>query len=156
MRFAITSPFIPFLRPLAVVPLAVAVWLAIPVPTSAFICYTCAFSENYPWQSWECVELEEDGAGTTGCKTVAGGGHSQCQHGGFACWVIVVTVENDMEAVSNVMAGEDLLADGNHFFVVDGDDAVVMRKCDLTVAARIPHHQIPGFDADLALATNNA
>ena len=55
-----------------------------------------------------------------------------------------------------VMAGEDLLADGSHFFVVDGDDAVVMRKCDLTVAARIPHQQIPGFDADLALATNNA
>ena len=70
--------------------------------------------------------------------------------------MIVVTVENDQEAVSNVMAGEDLLADGNHFFVVDGDDAVVMRKCDLTIVARIPHHQIPRFDPDLALATDHA
>ena len=50
MRFAVTSPFVPFLRPLAVVPLAVAAGLAVAAPTSAFICYTCAFSENYPWQ----------------------------------------------------------------------------------------------------------
>ena len=34
MRFAVSSPFVPFLRPLAVVPLAVAGWLAIPAPTS--------------------------------------------------------------------------------------------------------------------------
>ncbi len=156
MRFAITSPFIPFLRPLAVVPLAVAVWLAVPAPTSAFDCKRCGFSTTYPWPSWECIKLKKSGAGTTGCKTVVGGGHSQCQPGGFACWVIVVTAENDQEAVSDVMAGVDLLADGSHFFVVDGEDAVVMRKCDLSVVARIPHRQIPRFDPDLALTTDHA
>lgn len=58
--------------------------------------------------------------------------------------------------ISDVMAGEELLADGAHFFIVDGDDAVVMRKCDLSVVARIPNHQIPQLDAQFALATDRA
>ena len=75
---------------------------------------------------------------------------------GFNCMLIIVTAENDQEAVSNVMAGEDLLADGAHFFIVDGDDAVVMRKCDLSVVARIPGHQIPHLDTEFVLATDRA
>ncbi|MDE0234294.1 MAG: hypothetical protein OXU69_00680 [Gemmatimonadota bacterium] len=54
------------------------------------------------------------------------------------------------------MAGEELLADGAHFFVVDGDDAVVMRKCDLSVVARVPGHQIPQLNTEFALATDRA
>lgn len=157
MRFTVTSPFVPFLRPLAVVPLAVAVWLAIPAPTTAIECYTCEFSDEYPWPSWECAVQRTDGGwGKTECNTVVGGGHSECQKSGMVCQVFIIIVENDQEAVSNVMAGEELLADGAHFYVLDGDDAVVMRKCDLSIVARIPHHRIPGLDTDFALATDRA
>lgn len=54
------------------------------------------------------------------------------------------------------MAGEPLPADGFHFFVLDGDDAVLLRKCDLSVVARIPHRQIPQQNAEFAIATDSA
>ncbi len=158
MRFAAPSPFVPFLRPLAVVPFAVAAWLSIPAPMSAFDCYTCTFGGG-PWPSHTCVKIDESYKwGMTECEvtTVSSNGNTECDTSGFYCFLIIVTVENDQEAVSNVMAGEELLADGAHFFIVDGDDAVVMRKCDLSVVARIPDHQIPELDAATALATDRA
>ena len=158
MRFAITSPFVPFLRPLAVVPLVVAAWLAIPVPTSAWTCWKCTFGGG-PWPSHMCAEIDESFKwGRTECEviTVSSNGNTECVRDGFYCMLIIITAENDQEAVSNVMAGEELLADGGHFFIVDGDDAVVMRKCDMSVVARIPGHRIPGLDADIALATDRA
>ena len=166
MRFAVIPPFVPFLRPLAVVLLATAIWgasptaaeiwLASPTPTSAIPCYGCTWSDKAPWQSWMCYDEAE--SGTTGCKEVqvSSDGHTICRKSGFTCFTIIITVENDQEAVSNLTEGEELLADGAHFFVVDGDEAVVMRKCDLSVVARIPNHQIPQLDAELALATDRA
>lgn len=158
MRFAITSPFVPFLRPLAVVPLAVAVWLAIPVPTSAWTCWKCGFGGG-PWPSHTCYEIDESFKwGRTECEVIkySSNGNTRCETSGFYCMIISATMEHDQEAVSNVMAGEALLADGAHFFVVDGDNAVVMRKCDLTVVARIPGHRIPGLEAETVLATDRA
>ncbi len=37
-----------------------------------------------------------------------------------------------------VMGRETLPADGGYFFVVDTEHAVVVRKCDLSLVARIP------------------
>ncbi len=44
----------------------------------------------------------------------------------------------DQQAIEMVMAREMLPADGGHFFVMDGENAVVMRKCDRSLIARIP------------------
>lgn len=117
----------------------------------------------YVWRSFlpshVCEEVDKDGEwGRTECKevTLSSDGNTKCVRSGFNCLLIIVTAENDQEAVSDVMAGEDLLADGAHFFIVDGDDAVVMRKCDLSVVARIPGHQIPHLDTESALATDRA
>ena len=158
MRLAAPSSLVPFLRTLAVVPVAVAVWLASPAPTSA-VCYECRWSTHAPWPSWMCAEVDRSFEwGKTECEepTTSSNGNTECERSGFDCLVIIITAENDQEAISDVMAGEELLADGAHFFIVDGDDAVVMRKCDLSVVARIPNHQIPQLDAELALATDRA
>ena len=106
-----------------------------------------------------CTEMDVSFEwGTTECKTItsSSNGNTECDQSGFGCMLIIITGENDQEAVSNVMAGEDLLADGAHFFIVDGDDAVVMRKCNLSVVARIPSHQIPHLDTEFVLATDRA
>ena len=81
-------------------------------------------------------------------------GYTRCELEGLPCFEIS-TAAHDQDAISQVMAGEALPADGFHFFVLDGDDAVIMRKCDLSVVARIPHRQIPQLNTEFAIGTTN-
>ncbi len=157
MKLSVAAPFFPSFRLLAAVALAMSASLAIPATLFAD-CWKCAYSNSHPWPSHMCKQMTwEDDWGRGECKEVHYmPGHTRCKLGGLPCMVIIITVAHDQEAISKVMAGESLPADGFHFFVVDGDDAVLMRKCDLTVVARIPHRQIPRLNAESAIATDSA
>ena len=157
MRFPIDSSFVPLRRLLRVVPLTVALLIAVPNASSA-TCWNCAFSDSHPWPSWMCDEVTESfDWGWSDCVELrSSSSTTSCETFGLLCLTIIITAADDQEALTRVMAGEALRAEDAHFFIVDGDDAVLMRKCDLSVVARTPHRDIRGLDAESAIATVSA
>lgn len=106
------------------------------------VCGRCAWSDDRPWPSTECraglpaVPNYPDRF----CVTWDGGGTEYCRYQRKkACPETQNGLALDLEAVGNVIRGEVLPPDGNHFFFASAEgDAAVMRKCDLSVVAWIP------------------
>ncbi len=97
----------------------------------------------------ECVKCGPSSFGGEGNSTCQGsyGGSADCAQQGTPddhwCWTHggdcdTPGAATDQQAIEMVMAREMLPADGGHFFVMDGKNAVVMRKCDRSLVARIP------------------
>ena len=120
-------------RPIAVLPLIVGGLLASPALGTAQ-CWTCGWSELGPWPNHMC---KGGGSGAENCAQEGRSHDHSCETDGGPCEDELFAA-SEQEAIDKVMAGEMLLASGRYFFVADGDETVVVRKCNRVVVARIP------------------
>lgn len=118
---------------LAVAVVAVASW---PERAAAQIgdCMHCDWSPFGPWPSQICVG---DYVGWENCSQQGNNDYHWCRPYGDPCEILLDDAGEQL-AISMVMAEEMLPADGDYFFVLDGQERVVMRKCDGTLVARVP------------------
>ena len=103
-------------------------------------CWVCEFS-SFPdseWPSWMCAGKLK---GKAKCKQWGNKHQHFCDAHGASCDV-EASATSDQLAVSQVVGGEMLPAYGNYFFLVDGEDSVLMRKCDRSIVARIPNRSV--------------
>ncbi len=99
-------------------------------------CVHCAWSE-YPGSEWPSTMCVFDYWGHGECSQIGNAQQHRCRSWG-GCPSSAMGAASDEEAVRMVMHGETLPGDGGHFFVADGDEIVVMRKCDNSHVARLP------------------
>lgn len=130
----------PFPLPLVVVSLLVGILLAAsPAPGEAQIgfCKKCVPSDElYPEDNDDGKVCSGAYEGKSNCAQIGGGTARICITYGESC-DIPLDAANDQLAISMVTTGRMLPANGNYFFVMDGDDSVIMRKCDRSLVARI-------------------
>lgn len=124
-------------RPLMALPL-VAGLLAVTPDGGSAQCYVCRWNTEWPFP--HCAAVED---GRSGCTQPDGvdpdrGPWQGCETGGDACEdVWAMDASTDRKAITTVMAGDMLAADTGYFFVVDGSDKVLRRKCSGVFVARI-------------------
>ena len=134
----------PVLLAIAGVPLLAGTLLAVsPTPSAAQDCWTCDF--NWATTYHECNRYGT-GQGRGDCKDPSLPFH-YCLMSGTIC-VRQTTAATDEQAVSKVIGGDMLPADGAYFFVMDGAEAVVMRKCDQSLVARVPGQLLARADRE--------
>lgn len=101
-------------------------------------CYTCRYSPKWPFP--HCAVVED---GLSDCIQPEGedpdrGPYQGCESRGDECEDVWAMDEStDREAITTVMEGDMLAADTGYFFVVDGSDKVLRRKCGGAFVARI-------------------
>ena len=88
-----------------------------------------------------CQGAEEGTEGTRDdCgQGMGGGGHCGCRaYGDEDCeWLASAPAESEEAVMAAVKAGEMLKSDGRYYFVANGRTAVLRRKCDHSLVARI-------------------
>lgn len=122
------------------VPLLVGTLLAgFPSQGAAQECWGCGWSDEKQWPSIKCYE---DAGDRADCET-RGGPVTTCHPDEEECeaWASAAT---DEEAIKMIRKGYSLPADGGYFFVSQDAVALVMRKCDLSLVARIPSWAVAG------------
>ena len=97
-------------------------------------CWTCGWSDVKPWPSNKCYKAK---GGTADCTTV-GGPITECRRSGGACTSTLADAATDQQTVEMVKRGDMLPPLGGYFFVSEGDVTLVVKKCDLSVVAKIP------------------
>lgn len=136
-------------RAVTALPLIIGIIMAFPTSTTAQVatCVDCIESPFAPGSTVCAFEFE----GYQNCETTGTPLYHVCSGYGGPCDP-ETTEEADQEATTMVLRGEMLPANGNYFFMLEGRYAVVMRKCDRSVVARVPtgpdrranHHPIVG------------
>ncbi len=131
--------------PIAMVPLLVGTLLAVlpavgsaqgpPPPPDGDGCWVCGWSDEKPWPSQKCYEGSR--GGTTNCETW-GGPVTTCHRSGGDCEDTMADAATDQQAIEMIKRGEMLPPDGGYFFVTEEEMTLVVRKCDLSLVARIP------------------
>ncbi len=114
-----------------------------PAPSAAQDCWTCDF--NWATTYHECNRYGA-GQGRGDCKDPSLPFH-YCLMSGTIC-VRQTTAATDEQAVSKVIGGDMLPAGGAYFFVMDGAEAIVMRKCDQSLVARVPRQLLARADRE--------
>ena len=130
----------PFPLPLTVVSLLAGILLAgSPAPGAAQIgwCKKCVPSDDlYPDDKDNGTVCSGAYEGKTGCAQIQGPIARISVAYGDSC-DIPLDAADDQTAIAMVTTGRMLPANGNYFFVMDGGDRVVMRKCDRSIVARV-------------------
>ncbi|MDE2751789.1 MAG: hypothetical protein OXI83_04360 [Gemmatimonadota bacterium] len=124
-------------RSLVALPFVVGL-LAVTLYGGSAQCYRCGWSDEWPFP--HCAPVED---GWSDCIQPGGedpdqGSWQACDTGGDACEdVWAMDASTDRKAITTVMEGDMLAADTGYFFIVDGSDKVLRRKCSGAFVARI-------------------
>ncbi len=97
-------------------------------------CWTCGWSDEKQWPSLKCYESSR--GGLSECNTV-GGPVTSCRPEGSRCEATTAAA-TDQEVLEAIQRGETLPPDGDYFYLTVGEDALVIRKCDLSPVGLVP------------------
>ena len=106
-----------------------------PAQAGAQDCHKCGWSDEKPWPSLKCYE--DDGGDAAKCKTI-GGPTTTCKKSGGPCAPAMADGKSAQRAIDMVRKGHMLPPDGGYFFVSEDTTTLVVRKCDLSLVAKIP------------------